>query len=131
MLNTKRDATRIVIAACTNGIGHHELGGLALTSLSEKIIRKLKNFNIQDLKYPFKLLKKGISYFHIINKRNRELMVISQGITLEEIKSIFPEVKLYSNWEELLPELEQSYKTAPVKVVVYRCAPFLLPINLS
>jgi len=130
VLGAKRNTTTIAIAACPMGIGHHELYTLALSSLRERAIRKLKNFQIQDLYYPIKQIKKITSHFQTKKERRGELMVLSEGITSEELKSIFPEGKLYQSWDELLPEIENRFRKPPVKVAVYRCAPLLLPTGL-
>ena len=117
------DATTIAIAACPMGIGHHELSSLS-SSVGERVLRRLKNFRLQELYNPINQIKKMAQTY---KKRNRALMVLSQGITQKELNPIFHNVKLYKNWDKLLPELESRHKHLPVKVVVYRCAPFLLP----
>jgi nickel-dependent lactate racemase len=123
VLGARDDATTIAIAACSMGLGHHELFSIS-TPVGEKILRRLKNFRPRELCNPIYQIKKVAQFF---KKRNRALMVLSQGITPQELKSVFPYAKLYKKWDELLPELESRHNNLPVKVVVYRCAPFLIP----
>jgi len=123
VFEAKDDATTIVIAACPKGIGHHELSSRT-NPARKRILRRLKTLRVQDVYNPVQFIKKTKKF---LRKRNRALMVLSQGITPEELNPIFPHAKLYKNWEALLPELEARHRHSPVRVAVYRCAPLLIP----
>jgi nickel-dependent lactate racemase len=125
VLGAGNNTTTIAIATCSMGVGHHGLYSLSRSSsFGKRILRKLKKFRLQELYHPINQIKKGVQS---LKKRNRNLMTLAQGITPEELKSIFPNASLYKSWDELLPKLESRHKHLPVKVVVYRCAPFLIP----
>jgi nickel-dependent lactate racemase len=120
----------IAIAACSKGIGYHELFSLARPPLKKRVMNKLRNLQMRDLFHPFEQIKKVTRHFRSkteIRRTSGELMVLSQGITSEDLSSIFPDAKLYQSWEELLRVLQNRFKDSPVKVVVYRCAPLLIP----
>lgn len=123
VLGARKDTTTIALAACSMGVGQHELHSLS-RSVGERITRRLKGFRLKELYNPIREFKK---VSHFFKKRNLALLVLSQGITRDEIRPIFPHAKLFKDWNELLPVLESRHKRLPVKVVVYRCAPFLIP----
>jgi len=123
VFEAKDNATTIVIAACSRGIGYHELSSRT-TPIKKRIVRRLKNVRLRDLYKPIHSLNKVARF---LKKRNRALMILSQGITPEELNPVFPQAKLYKNWDALLPELKSRHKNSPVKVAVYRCAPLLIP----
>jgi hypothetical protein len=51
--------------------------------------------------------------------------MLAQGISEGELRIIFPNGEIYHQWVNLLLELKRRYTKPPVKVAVYKCAPFL------
>jgi len=120
----KRDASRIVLAACPDGVGDHELFPLE-SAVQVRISRRLRNFKMRDLKtLPYRI-KSGRN---MIKKKSLDFMMLTQGISEEELRPIFPNGEIYHQWDNLLLELKRRHTKPPVKVAVYKCAPFLIDL---
>ena len=120
----KRDASKIVLAACPEGVGDHELFPLE-SAVQVRISRRLRNFKVRDLKtLPYRI-KSGRN---MIKKKSLDFMMLTQGIREEELRPIFPNGEIYHQWDNLLLELKRRHTKPPVKVAVYKCAPFLIDL---
>jgi nickel-dependent lactate racemase len=125
LMDGKNKSSRIAIAACPMGLGFHSLTPL-FKSVSSRLIYRLKYICLKEFLHlgsKIGVLKK------IFIRRHHDLMVLSPGITEEELKTEFPNARLFSTWSELLDELESRYRNLPVKVVVYRCSPLQIPMQ--
>jgi len=120
----KRDASKIVLAACPDGVGDHELFPLE-SAVQARISRRLRNFKMRDLKtLPYRIQ----SGRNMIKKKSLDFMMLTQGISEEELRPIFPNGKIYHQWNNLLLELKHRHTKQPVKAAVYKCAPFLIDL---
>jgi len=120
----KRDASKIVLAACPEGVGDHELFPLE-SAVQARISRRLRNFKMRDLKtLPYRIQ----SGRNMIKKKSLDFMMLTQGISEEELRPIFPNGKIYHQWNNLLLELKHRHTKQPVKAAVYKCAPFLIDL---
>jgi len=120
----KRDASKIVLAACPEGVGDHELFPLE-GALQVRISRRLRNFKMRDLKtLPYRIQ----SGRNMMKKKSLAFMMLTRGISEEELRPIFPNGKIYHQWDNLLLELKRRHTIPPVKVAVYKCAPFLIDL---
>ncbi|MFC2052889.1 nickel-dependent lactate racemase [Chloroflexota bacterium] len=120
----KRDASKIVLAACPIGVGDHELFPLE-SAVQARISRRLRNFKMRDLKtLPYRIQ----SGRNMVKKKSLDFMMLTQGISEEELRPIFPNGKIYHQWNNLLLELKHRHTKPPVKVTVYKCAPFLIDL---
>jgi nickel-dependent lactate racemase len=120
----KRDASKIVLAACPEGVGDHELFPLE-SAVQVRISRRLRNFKMRDLKtLPYRI-KSGRN---MIKKKSLDFMMLTQGISEEELRTIFPNGEIYHQWDNLLLELKRRHTKPTVKVAVYKCAPFLIDL---
>ncbi len=122
----KNDASKIVLAACPIGIGDHELFPLE-SAVRTRMLRRLKNFQIRDLKTILYRIKSGRN---MIKKKSLDFMMLTQGISEEELRTIFPNGEIYHQWDNLLLELKRRHTKPHVKVAVYRCAPFLIDLQV-
>jgi lactate racemase len=125
LMDGKNKSSRVVIAACPMGLGFHSLTPL-FKSVSSRFIYRLKYIRLKEFLHlgsKIGVLKK------IFIRRHHNLMVLSPGITEEELKTEFPNARLFSTWSELLNELESRHRNLPVKVVVYPCSPLQIPIQ--
>ena len=114
---------KIILAACPNGVGNHTLYPIT-TSLKGKYIQKIQGMRLKDLRDPIYKIKK--IYINYKQKKNN-YMILSKGLNLKELKTIFPNGELFRTWAEILKELERVKPGTTLKVAVYRCAPFLIP----
>lgn len=119
----KREASRVVVAACPLGLGTHELFPIA-NPLWARIGRRIRHFRLADLQRPFEKVKAAV---HLIQQKQHRLKVLSPGLKPEELKKVFPHAQLFSDWNAIRSGLLVRHGQGPVKVVVYRCAPLLIP----
>lgn len=125
LIDGKSKALKVAIAACPLGLGYHALAPISMP-LSSRFLRKLKYLQSKEslhLISRIKTLKK------ILMRRRLEFMMLSPGITREELKMVFPKANLYSTWSGILGELEFRHRNLPVKVAVYPCSPLKMPIQ--
>lgn len=130
VLNTRPDTATIAMIACSMGIGYHEIFNLQQPSRKERVMKKLSHLTMHELLHPLEQIKASRRRSQAQREKREalgRLRVVSQGITSNELRSVIPDAKLYQSWEELLPVLQDRFKDSPVKVVVYRCAPLLVP----
>jgi nickel-dependent lactate racemase len=117
------EATRIAIAACSEGMGTHEL-----LSVSEPLwrqgLRRLSRWRLSD----FGRLKQKLSgYFRTAESRRDRFALLATGITRADLQKTYMNGEVYDSWGELIREVASRNGEGPCKVVVYRCAPFLIP----
>jgi nickel-dependent lactate racemase len=121
----KKDASKIVIAACPRGLGTHELFPVSY-QLFARVLRRLRHFRLADFQRPIAKLK---TTTRITFQKQHRLFVCSSGLKHEELKSVFPYAEVFAEWRDIKTTLLARYGEKPVKVVVYRCTPFLLPCS--
>lgn len=117
------EASRVVIAACPLGMGTHELFPVA-SPLWSRIARRLSHFRLADLDRPLEKLR---TVRTLIRQTQHRLMVLAPGLKPEELMGVFPHAQWFGEWATLRAALEARHGKKPVTVVVYRCAPLLLP----
>ncbi|MEK9138187.1 MAG: lactate racemase domain-containing protein, partial [Bacteroidota bacterium] len=124
LLDAKKHVDRVVIAACTRGMGMHEFFPIA-KPLWSRLSRRLQHFTLQDLSDPITKLKTIKS---VLAQKRMPMMMLSQGIQAEELREVLPRARLYNEWDEIVRELEHRHRGHAVRVAVYRSAPLLLPV---
>ncbi len=123
LLRARSDATKVILAACPNGLGSHKLYPISM-SLFQRYTQRLKKLHWRDLRAPVDRVKK---MRRLYRQKSLDYMMVSTGVGEKELKSVFPNARLYRSWDNLLRDLVQHNKTNSTKVAVYRCAPFLIP----
>jgi nickel-dependent lactate racemase len=118
-----KNATRVVIAACPLGLGTHELFPVE-SRFWTRVVRRLRHFRFADLRYPGDKVK---TMAKLIREKQQPLLVLSSGLKEEDLTRVFPRARLFTEWNTLRELLVARHGPGPVKVAVYRCAPFLLP----
>jgi nickel-dependent lactate racemase len=124
LLESGSKISKVAIAACPMGLGYHALAPLS-RSIKSRFLNRLKYFDLKEFEFLFSRL---MTLKKVLMRQSMELMMLSQGITKEELETIFPKAKLFSTWGELLKELEIRHKNLPVKVAVYPFSPLQIPI---
>ncbi|MGB7290847.1 MAG: nickel-dependent lactate racemase [Thermodesulfobacteriota bacterium] len=124
LLESGTKISKVAIAACPMGLGYHGLAPLS-RSIKSRFLNRLKYFDLKEFKFLFSRL---MTLKKVLMRQSMEFMMLSQGITKEELKTIFPKAKLFSTWGELLNELEIRHKDLPVKVAVYPFSPLQIPM---
>jgi nickel-dependent lactate racemase len=123
LLESGSKISKVAIAACPMGLGYHGLAPLS-RSIKSRFLNRLKYFSLKESKF---LFSRVMTLKKVLVRRSMEFMMLSQGITKEEFKTIFPNAKLFSTWGELLNELEIRHNNLPVKVAVYPFSPLQIP----
>jgi len=123
LFNSKSNTTFAAIADCSAGIGYHELHKLK-RSVFNRVIQRLKKVKSHQIMSPLVELQKLARFY---KNTNRQILLLSEGISQDEITSVIPNAKVFTDWNILLNELESRHNQLPVKVAIYRCAPFLIP----
>ena len=115
----KKTVSNVVIAACSAGVGSHELFPVADT-LKHRLIQRLKKFRLREFK---NIRDKIKSIQNIINIRKTRFMLLSEGISEAELRSCFPDAALYTRWEDTLEVLKRRHGASKVKVALFQCSP--------
>ena len=118
-----RGASRVVIAACPLGLGTHELFPVA-NPLWSRIARRITHFRLDDLHQPFDKIRTVVK---LLQQKQQQMMVLSPGLKPRDLKAMFPHAQWYGDWTTLKAALLERHGEGAVTVVVYRCAPFLIP----
>lgn len=116
------NVSKVVIADFPGGLGNHVLYPVN-RQFSARLSRRLKHLQLKDFRFlpdKFRAIKR------IISSRNQKIMFFSNGLTSNELISVFPKARLFNNWNEIIQELSLRHQGFPVKVALYRCSPFLV-----
>lgn len=119
------NVSKVIIAACPAGLGNHDLYPLK-NPFATRLARRLKNLRWKEFRNPsvkFHALRK------IMDRKKQDFLILTEGLVDIDMKAIYPRAKLYRTWEGILRELRSRHKDGPVKVCIYRCSPFLLPVG--
>lgn len=123
LYGTKPGASKVILAACPEGVGSHMLFPVK-RPLQTRIIRRLRHFHRRDIgSLPYRLK----SAFTLVTQKPKDVWMLSEGIRNDEFRALFPKGTIYRTWENLLADLQAKHPKLPVRVAVYRCAPFLIP----
>jgi len=119
-----KNVSKVIIAACPAGLGNHDLYPLK-NPLATRLTRRLKNLQLREFK------NSSIKYHSIkklLKRKKQNFLILSEGLGDNDIKTIYPRAKLFKTWECILQELRSRHGNSAVKVCIYRCSPFLLPV---
>lgn len=119
-----KNVSKVIVAACPAGMGSHELYPL-VNPLATRFARRIRNIRIREFRnYAVKIraLKK------IWERKRQEYLIFSAGLSGDDLRKVYPGARLFRKWEEIRKELESRHKKGHVKVCIYRCSPFLLPV---
>jgi nickel-dependent lactate racemase len=120
-----RKVSKVIIATCPAGLGNHDLYPLK-NPFATRLARRLKNLQWKEFRNPsakFHALRK------ILERKKQDFLILTKGLVDNDMKAIYPKAKLYKTWEDVLRELTSRHKNGSVKVCIYRCSPFLLPVG--
>ena len=93
------------------------------TALSMSLRRKSR-WHFSD----FVRMKQKLSgYFRTAESRREEFKILASGITRQDLAKTYPRAEVHTSWDELIRATATRYGEGPCKVVLYRCAPFLIP----
>ena len=125
LLSARDESNKVIMAACTNGIGSHTLYPVS-KGIRYRYLERLTKLHWRDLRAPVKKLEK-IRRLH--RQKSLEYIMVSAGISKAELATVFPNADLYRSWEGALSTLVKSRESQATQAVVYRCAPLLIPAN--
>jgi nickel-dependent lactate racemase len=125
MWETNSGTSLVVLAECPQGVGYHELFPVA-DALYARLRRRLKHLQWRDFQYP---LAKLNNMRKLWQQKQLELLVLSNGLRADDLRAVFPKARLYRTWPELRRVLEARHSRPPVRVAVYRCAPFQMSVQ--
>jgi nickel-dependent lactate racemase len=121
--DVRKQATRVVIAACPLGVGTHDLFPVE-SQFWARVGRRVRHFRFADLRYPADKVR---TIAKLLRERQQPLMVLSSGLKQDDLKRVFPHARTFPEWKLLRDVLVARHGPGPIKVAVYRCTPFLLP----
>ena len=125
LMDDNKNSQKIAIAACPMGLGTHGLTSLS-TSIWSRFGHRIKYFKV---KYIYHFISRINNFMKYLKLKRLDFFIISNGITTKELERIFPRSKLFSTWDAFLEDLDSLSKNLPLKVVIYKCSPLLLPIH--
>jgi nickel-dependent lactate racemase len=118
LLSGREGSSKVVIAACPEGLGYH---GLSLASLRgwSGFIRRMRALSRDNL------------YRSILRLKNKqpEFILFSRSIKMKELKKLYPAARVSNRWEHIINVLESIHKQPRVRVAVYRCASLEFPFR--
>jgi nickel-dependent lactate racemase len=116
-------ATKVAVAACSEGVGTHELFPVHRTLLA-KVARRISRLHPADLLHPGKLVR-SLGYY--TKSRGEKFLLLSEGVTQEDIAPIYPLAEVHRSWAMILAALEKKHAGRRPLVALYRAAPLLVP----
>jgi hypothetical protein len=119
------EITKIILAACPNGMGTHELFPLR-ESFRSRLWRKLGSFQLRDLK---KIPRRIASSIKMVRTRDKDVntILVSNSLPLEDFQSIYPAGKLFRDWGATKTELLFRFAGRRPHIAIYQSAPLLIP----
>lgn len=112
--------TPVLLAACPQGLGHHQLFPL-VRPLWRRVLGRLRRLRPRDLS---RLLRRIYgAQREVANPAHRNTLVLSSGISTSDFSRALPKAELFRDWAPLLQALQASHPGPGVKVAVHRCAP--------
>jgi nickel-dependent lactate racemase len=116
-------ATNVIVGAAPMGRGIHKLSTFD-QPVPKMIWRRVKEFRPADRRH----WKAGLKVLRRVATRSRrDFLVLSSGITAEDLRAVHPGATLFREWGDLLGFLERKHPGPAVKVAVYPCAPLQIP----
>ena len=105
------------------GIGNHQLFPVQ-NALWTKLRRRLRYLHWRDIKtLSYRLAAARKTVF----RKSLGVILVSRGLRKAQLKSVFPSSLVYPDWHSTRVVLEQKYTNRTVKVVIYQCAPLMIP----
>lgn len=123
----KEDSTKVILASCPAGVGSHPLFPVQ-NSFWVRLIRRLRYFQLRDLKTFGSRLKAAK---RIVSRKSLQVNLVSSGLSEDQFRTVFPSGELFRDWPSALTRFENKYSSRPVSVVIYRCAPLMLPNSID
>lgn len=121
---TSKQTTKVLLASCPLGLGGHELFPVS-DPFFPRLKRRLQSLSFTEL---FRLGDRLRAVKKIMRRKRMQVLVLSQGLQQDDLHKALPKSRVYQDWYLILDQLIKKYgKNDPVKVVVYRCAPLMLP----
>jgi lactate racemase len=121
-----RSTTKVLLASCPQGMGEHELFPVS-DPFFPRLKRRLQSLSPADL---FRLGIRLRAIKKIIRRKQMQVFILSQSLQEGDLKKSLPQSQILPDWESLLQVLLQKHdENCPVQVVIYRCAPLMLPTS--
>jgi hypothetical protein len=114
--------SRVALASCPQGLGHHELSPLSLPAW-RRVAQRLRHVRPGQLP---RLGGKLRGLRRTLQRRRIPLLLLSGGVGDADMSRVFPNGRVLGSWGALLGELRARHNDASTRVVVYRCAPLLI-----
>jgi nickel-dependent lactate racemase len=121
-LTGKGASSHVVLAACPQGLGHHELSPLAMPAW-RRVFRRMRSLRPRQLP---RLARKLRGLRGTLRRRQMALLVLSSGLGTDEVTRIYPKGRAFDSWDPLLAALQARHRGARTRVALYRCAPLLI-----
>lgn len=123
VLSLGEGVSRVAIAACSQGLGSHELYPVNRPLLA-RLARRLSHLRLRDLRDPLEKLR---TIGKLVGQKREELLVLAPGVSPAELQQVFARGTHFREWAGLRQTLEQRHQGRRTRVAVYRCAPLHLP----
>ncbi len=121
-----RNAVKIILSHCQQGIGGHELFPVANPILT-RVMRRLSNFKLSDLT---QLGLRIQSLRKLAWRRALDVIVVSPHMTQEMITGVFSVGRVVSSWDDAVRLTRQKIgQKERVRVALYQTAPLMLPVK--
>jgi hypothetical protein len=94
-------SSRVALAACPLGLGHHELAPLSMPTW-RRVAQRLRHLRLRQLP---RLARKVRGVRRSIRRRQMGLLLLSAQVGTDDLIRIFPRGRAFESWEALLGEL--------------------------
>lgn len=115
-----KNSSKVVIASCPEGLGYHALSLASLTGWSG-FFQRMRAFSRHDVR----------PYLTKWTNRERRILLFSANIRKKELKKIYPQATLFSEWGDLISELKARHPGPHIRVAVYPCSPLQVPMDTA
>jgi lactate racemase len=113
-----KKSSKVVIASCPEGLGYHALSLASMTGWSG-FFHRMRAFSRHDVRR------------YLTKWRNKEpgILLFSSNIKKRELKKIYPQAALFTEWGNLISELKSRHPEPYIRVAVYPCSPLQVPLD--
>ncbi|MFO0732511.1 MAG: lactate racemase domain-containing protein [Nitrospiraceae bacterium] len=120
---TGAGTSKVVIAACPQGVGNHELFPVA-SPLWSRLARRLRHLGPSDLSRPVEKIQTILA---LMRRKREPLLVMAPGLQANDVTRIFPRARWFRESGTIWRRCSRGPRRGDRRTVaVYRCAPLLL-----
>jgi nickel-dependent lactate racemase len=122
LASRSRDTVGVLLASCVLGAGGHALD----LPLRDRILHRLQSLRLAEL---HRVPQRIRNLRALVARRKLSFFLVNDVLQEKDIENAHPQVEVLSAWDSSLSALRHAAGKAIGRVVLYRCAPLLVPVD--